>query len=326
MRDIMFEEQPEFYSPPDKRLRPDIPLVASRAAKRTGEDIQRDKYIADIVKQVSQENLAGWVKDLSAFHTRHTKSVYLHQAALWLEDRFKGFGYKDVEFHSYTKGEHDLENVVCTKPGSSTSARINVLCGHYDCRMENLDDYASRAPGADDNASGIAAILEIARILSGLDLKETVQFVTFSGEEQGMWGSVAYFRHLHDKGIDVHRLINLDQVGGYPRAGPSVIIERDLGNQISSNDKPSQEFAEIMAQMAADYSRNVTVQLGPIYASDYMPFEARGYVVIGVYEGEGNPDYHKSSDVPERVDYAYLTEITRMTLATVVKQCALAEV
>ena len=117
------------------------------------------------------------------------------------------------------------------------------------------------------------------------------------GEEQGYWGSTAYAQHVEANGIDVQRLINLDQVG-YPPADLAVIVERDLGNAVASNDAPSQAFGGDMAQMAADYSA-MPVQLGPIYGSDYMPFEARGYVVIGAYEAGNNPDYHTSADTPE---------------------------
>jgi hypothetical protein len=238
--------------------------------------------------------------------------------ATWLANQFKALGYADVIKHSYVKFGYQLENVVCTKPGVGNAEQLIILCGHYDCIMENPQDTTSRAPGADDNATGMAVILEIARILADVQLEDTVQFVGFSGEEQGLWGSSAYAQYLHDNNVNVHCLINLDEVG-YPAANSSIIVERDTGNQTPENDLASQKFGDLMAQMAADYG-STPVLFGPIYQSDYMPFEACGYVVIGLYEGEGNPNYHHSSDVPGTVYYPYVADAARIALATLLSE------
>ena len=84
---------------------------------------------------------------------------------------------------------------------------------------------------------------------------------------------------------------------GRPPADGSVVVERDLGNLVAGNDAASQAFGAVMAQAAADYT-SLPIKLGPIFASDYMPFEAKGYVTIGAYEGDGNPHYHATSDTP----------------------------
>ena len=194
-----------------------------------------------------------------------------------------------------------------------------MLCAHYDSRMESLADATSRAPGADDNASGVAAVLEVARLLAGVDLTDTVHFVAFSGEEQGLWGSTEYAAQLAAAGTPVHRLVNLDMVG-VPPADGSVTVERDLGNVVATNDAGSATFGAVMAQAAADYT-SLPVVLGPIYASDYMPFEARGWVTIGAFEGGSNPDYHRTTDDVGTLDHAYLTAVTRLTLATLLQVC-----
>ena len=120
---------------------------------------------------------------------------------------------------------------------------------------------------------------------------------------------------MQDNNINLYRLINLDQVG-YPPDDFSIIVERDLGNQVSTNDQPSQDFGNLMAQMAADYT-NMPIKLGSIYGSDYMPFEARGYIVIGAYEAGHNPNYHSRNDTPDTIDYSYVADVARMTLATI---------
>ena len=78
--------------------------------------------------------------------------------------------------------EYNLKNIICKKDGNYNKAIL--LCAHYDSRMNKKDDYTSRAPGANDNASGVSAILETARILYDVPTEYSIQFVLFSGEEQ----------------------------------------------------------------------------------------------------------------------------------------------
>lgn len=313
------EVNPEVYPPPDKRKRPDLILTDSTATQRKWTGTLPDKFIAAIVSLISQSNLQNWVQTLSAFPTRHTKSPTIHQVSAWLVNQFKSFGYTDVVLHPYTKAGYQLENVVCTKQGKGNTGQVLVLCGHYDCCMEEPNNATATAPGADDNATGIAVILEIARILAQVDLEDSVQLVSFSGEEQGLWGSTAYAQHVQANNINVHRLINLDMVG-YPSTDSAIIVERDMGG-VASNNQASQDFGKVMEQMALDYT-SMPVKLGPIYSSDYMPFEARGYVVIGAYEAGENPHYHTSTDAPNTVNYSYVADVARMTMATVLHETA----
>lgn len=314
----MTQKIPEYFPPPDKTQRPNVPLVEAKLKVKKWTGTLPDKLIATLVALVSQNNLQIWVNDLSAFPTRHTKSPNINNVSSWLVDRFKSFGYTDIILHPYTKDGYQLNNVICTKPGVGNTGQITVVCGHFDCIMENSNDISSRASGADDNATGIAAILELARILSHVQLEDTVQFIAFSGEEQGLWGSTAYAKYVQTNNINVHRLINLDMIG-YPSTENTIIVERDMGNRVGSNDQASQSFGDVMAQMAADYT-NMRVLLGPIFSSDYMPFEAGGYVVIGAFESGENPNYHHSNDTPATIDFKYVAEVTRMTLATILHE------
>lgn len=317
----MSNNELETYLPPDKQSRLDVPpSVAFKSAGRKRAGTLVDQLITDTIALVSQNNLSQWVDDLSAFQTRHTQSVYIDQVATWLADQFRSFGYTDIMLHQYSRNGYQLKNVICTKQGTNNASPIMMLCGHYDCCMERLNDTNARAPGADDNATGIAVILEVARILSHLDLKNTVQFVAFSGEEQGYWGATAYADYIKTNQINLNRLINLDMVG-YPPPNLAITIEQDMGNVVPDNNQPSQQFAQVMAQLATDYT-NLPVVLGEIYGSDYMPFEARGYVVIGVYDDGNNPNYHRGSDTPDTVNYAYMTDVARIALATILHETA----
>jgi len=236
-------------------------------------------------------------------------------------------GYDDVDFHTYTENidghSYDLQNVYCNKNGINDK-RI-LICAHYDSRMKNLGDSESRAPGANDNASGVSAILEIARVVKNHRLEYPLQFVLFSGEEQGLLGSKHYAKFVKDNNINIYRLINLDMIA-YPAFNPEkIIIEIDNNkpehNQVKENDHDSIEFGKVMAHMSSYTDLQIT--LGSIYDSDYEPFEAEGFVVIGAYDGSAqedqNPHYHDSSDTPDLIDWNYLTSVTKMVLATVLK-------
>ncbi|AQZ63626.1 Aminopeptidase Y (Arg, Lys, Leu preference) [[Actinomadura] parvosata subsp. kistnae] len=298
------------YPVPDKRYPPSasVPVARSKSA-----DADRDPRVAALVDRIGPAALREHVAELAAFPTRHTFSPHLDAAARRLTGRLTDAGYEPARV-PWTRSGHTADNVVCDKPAEDGAGRLLILCAHYDCRMATAGDSVSRAPGADDNASGVAAVLEIARVLRDVPLRDTIRFVLFSGEEQGLWGSSAYAEDLAAAGTPVHRLINLDMIGFRPPDG-SITVERDLGNAVPGNDRPSREFGDVMAQAAADYT-DLPVRLGPIFASDYMPFEARGHVTIGAYEGEGNPHYHDTSDDVDTLDYGYLADVTRLTLAT----------
>lgn len=308
----------EVYPPPDKRVRPKAPLAAAKIPARKATGSLFERYSAGVVARVSPEAIRHNVDELTAFHTRHTRSVLIGAVAALVRDRFRQLGYTDIVLHDYVRDNLRLSNVVCTKKGEAISNELLLVCAHYDSRMENLENAVAPAPGADDNASGVAVLLETARVLACEASICDLQFVAFSGEEQGYWGSAAYAEQLKSGGIRLRGLLNLDQIG-YPPPDRSITVERDIGNQVADNDVASEEFAQILAQAATNHT-TLPVRFGPIYGSDYMPFEARGYVVVGAYANGNNPNYHSTSDVAETLDLDYMAEVTRLVVGSVLHE------
>jgi acetylornithine deacetylase/succinyl-diaminopimelate desuccinylase-like protein len=153
------------------------------------ESIAVDQFIESHVGLVSKSNIERWINGLTSFHNRHSKSIYNHQVANWLKKELEISGYKDKEkdkdkkdgiyFHKFRENGFELKSVICNKRGETN--KIILICGHYDNILgDNAEDTVSRAPGANDNASGVAAILEIARILFSVDIKYSIRFVLFS--------------------------------------------------------------------------------------------------------------------------------------------------
>ena len=211
-----------------------------------------------ILEWVSTEKLKQYLNRLSNFHTRHSKSPLLNDAGDWIMNELRGFGYRDTFYHSFKSTidneEFELRNIVCKKKG--IDEKLIMVCAHYDCIMECKEDSVSRAPGANDNGSGVSAIIEMARVLANENLRHSIQFVFFSGEEQGLLGSKSYAKYIKENGMDLYRLVNLDMIG-YPLFAPNtVIIERDNNtnvkhNQVMENDTESIEFGEMMKDMTS---------------------------------------------------------------------------
>jgi len=152
-------------------------------------------------------------------------------------------------------------------------------------------------------------------------LQESIEFVFFSGEEQGQWGTKHYAQYIQENKVDLNWLINLDMVGSPPSNQKRVIIERDMGNKVSNNDGDSQVFGEYMKQMAAKYT-DLQAAFGHIYDSDYMPFEALGYVVTGLYDdGQISTTYHSKNDVVSTLNIDYIVSVTKLALATILNRC-----
>ena len=315
-------------------------------SKKEKDNIQIDH----ILEQVNSTKLKEYVDLLSSFHTRHTKSYYIENVANWLKNEFENICKGRVFFHNYTQSDQNqtyhLKNIICTSNSNinnsnsnsiSNSSNINkqdlsfssnynntiIIGAHYDSRAKNLNNTYARAPGADDNASGVSALLELSRILSHLNSKYNFQFVLFSGEEQGQWGSKNYARYLNNSNLNstIDIYINLDMVG-YSSTNESnkVILEYDVGNKYLQNDEYSKTIALFIKQTALNYTNSEAI-LSKLGNSDFIPFDALGHTVIGIHDGgsENNPHYHKSSDTPDTLNIKYLTSITKMVLATILE-------
>jgi Zn-dependent M28 family amino/carboxypeptidase len=208
-------------------------------------------------------------------------------------------------------------NVRCRKPGPPGAPR-RIVCAHFDSRTERPSDHTSRAPGANDNGTGIAVLLELARLIQGISLPETIEFVATSGEEQDLWGSTDYAADLEHSGAEVSFMLNLDEVG-FPNEGGEVVVEHDIGNKVPTNDADSIRLASEVAYIA---TRDLAIptKRDEINNSDYMPFEAHGYVTIGLYEsGDYDEFRHSSRDTIKQVKFHYVADVARVALVALLR-------
>jgi hypothetical protein len=273
--------------------------------------------LAALVEEVSTHRLRKTVAELSRHPTRHTLSRHVGEVAEWLEERFLALGYDDVRRLPIRRSIPHLErkttffNVRCRKPGLH-GAPMRIVCAHFDSCVQNSLDSASRAPGANDNATGVAVMLELARLLKDVSLSYPVVFLATSGEEQGLWGSTHYAAMLRKTDTHVRFLLNLDEVG-FPNEAGEVVVEYDRSKPVANN-RTSKRIASEVAAVASHLG--IRTKMGAINNSDYMPFQSRGYVTIGLFESGDYEDFrHTGQDEFGQVKFWYVARVTKVALA-----------
>ncbi len=332
--------------------------------------VQRDPAILEAVESVSTDNLRRTVEDLVAFHNRNNLSSAadpdrgIGAAADYLLGRLEELipaseGRLSVEKIHYKAGgegeriprETELTNIVATIRGSDPAdSRVIALLAHYDNRGADGLDATSFVPGANDNGSGVAALVEIARLLPALKPRATVKLMFLSGEEHGLYGARHMASVARTEGWNLVAVLNNDMIGNSNASGtdthdnttlrvfseniPAAETEARRRVRIynsAENDSPSRQVARYIAETAARYVDNMTVRL--IYRNDrfgrggdHTPFNAAGFPSVRLTEAHEN--YHRThtavetvdgiayGDVIEGIDFEYLRKNTGVNLAS----------
>lgn len=238
----------------------------------------------------------------------------LTEATEYLKGQLSGYGLVVTE-EAFTSYGYPMSNVVAELPGmGSNSNHIVILCAHYD--STSRDPFAV-APGADDNGSGTAGVLEVARILSQHTFDRTIRFVLFAGEEQGLLGSAYYANQAFARGDVIDGVINLDMIG-YETVPPGDhIVEVHAGLDPASN-----ALADAMIANVTEYGIQLEAQKitsGATNRSDHASFWNVGYpAVLGIEDFQDfNPYYHSASDTLSNLQVPLMVEYTRVCVATV---------
>jgi hypothetical protein len=241
------------------------------------------------------------------------------RAAGYIADQLRGAGL-DVQLDDVTAGNGQvLPNVVADLPGTGCSDTIFVIGAHYDT--------VNASPGADDNASGVAGMLEMARVLRSRPLPMTVRFIGFPFEEIGLLGSAQAAGDLADAGADVTGMISLEMIGFSATADDSFLgVPNDY---LATVANPASEYlARVFAAAHYEYvldrfapaSVIDPASFGDILRSDHAPFWNEGFRALLVTDTANfrNPNYHRETDTLATLDLDFLTDATRATLAGLV--------
>ena len=277
------------------------------------------------VNLVQQTNIENYNAALVGFGVRSTGSTASTNALNYIVQKYKDFGYTDsqITYDNFTYSSNTVQNIIITKTGTVYPDQYVIICGHYDSHPNN-------SVGANDNGSGVAAIMEVARILKNVPTEYSIKFIHFTGEEQGLLGSANYVNKVvKTTSMKIKLVLNLDQVGGRSdRTNNTIVCEADNYNKTqgtqSTNDAASLTATNSLKDYVGYYS-TLTGVLNYAYGSDYMPFENNGEIITGLYERPtnssgtvvSNPYYHNNTDTIANLSYPYIYQVTKATVGAV---------
>ena len=331
--------------------------------------IQRDPEIEAMVSDVNRDSLQSYIKKLVAFGTRNTLSTQVNPnrgigaARNWVLSKFNSFtknsngrftAFIDTttlfpngkRVDSITK----LGNVMGVLKGTDTAdKRIFIISGHLDNMRSNVMDKSNDAPGANDDGSGCAAVIECARIMSKHRFAATIIFVTVSGEEQGLLGSYYLANKAKREGWQIEAVLNNDIMGSNNSNETNIIDNTKIrvfseglpanetdkqAKQIRQmgweNDGKARQLARYIKEIGERYVANIEVKL--IYRNDrflrggdHTPFVEQGFAAVRFTEmnenytrqhqdvrTENNIEY---GDLEQHIDYEYLRKNTAINLS-----------
>ena len=245
------------------------------------------------------------ISELQRIGIRVTGSTAYDSATQWVVNKYTQLGYAPV-IDTFKYGTKNSYNIIIEKPGSQSDAWI-IVGAHLDA--------VSISPGANDNGSGVAATLEIARILKNTDCKVGVRIINFGAEEQGLHGSNHYVNNTLSSTDNIQLMLNLDQLGGtLGQNNTRIKCERDVDDNPSTNNVMSSLKTDTLGRLINLYTTLIPVQSNA-YGSDYMPFQNAGYVITGLYQESVDPNYHSANDKLENMDIAATTEVIKGAVA-----------
>lgn len=246
--------------------------------------------------------------------TRYSLSpTPIRKTTQYAYDVFRELGLKTV-FDPYANPDKvALRNVVAEQTGLTQPQRIFLLTAHIDS-TSNLNPYQT-APGADDNASGAAAVMQAARILSQYDFGCTVRYVLFTGEEQGLHGSAAYAGDVKRLGENVEAVLNLDMLAyNTPDSTPTMELHTRPGN--AGDLAIANQFIEVVQTYALDLTPLLLAD--SMGDSDHASFWYRGYPATIAIEdwSDHTPYYHRTNDRISSLNLPYYGEMVKASVAT----------
>ncbi|KAH7345710.1 Zn-dependent exopeptidase [Rhizoctonia solani] len=244
--------------------------------------------------------------------SRHSFSPGSRVAADWIQGKFEAAGARCKQ-KPFLEGF--APNVVCRFKGTDDSTGLVILSGHYDSR----GSFGSvRAPGADDDGSGVTHVLAIAQAISDnkIQFNTNVELVAFAGEEQGLLGSRAYADELRRADANITLMIQADMLA---YRDPSEPLQLGLPQSIGLP-----EAGYLVANVSKIYAPELTVGLSAACCSDHQSFHEQGFPATQVFERAGpiiDPMYHNSGDLSERSGYdlGQVRSIAKVTFATLLE-------
>lgn len=292
--------------------------------------------IRAMIDDLKVEELQADVDHLCSYHNRRAKGPYIYEVQDWLVSEFQSFGvdtiilhkFKPINTWGYDWGFETAANVLAVQKGTKYPNEYVICGGHYDSTIEIYeydDPYADtlRSPGADDNASGTAGILAIARILSNYKFERTIIYASWNAEEFGLCGSSEFAKDCAADSIDIVAYTNLDMTG-YLEPGNEMVINLLYTNCDSL-------LGKFMKQIVRTYYPEIRVWQSWLSSgdTDHSSFNRNGYQAVSLSEEVHNmsPFIHSINDIVgvSLNNYDQSMLFTGVTLAAVAELAGLSD-
>jgi Zn-dependent M28 family amino/carboxypeptidase len=324
--------------------------------------IQRDPVIESLVSEINADSLKSHIQNLVKFGTRSTLSTTtdskrgIGAARAWVLSRFQEFakqsgGRMTAKIDLWTQPKDtrrvdtdvQMGNVMATLKGSDpTDDRIFLVSGHIDSRVSNVMNRIDDAPGANDDGSGTAAVIELARVMAKAKFPATVIFLVVSGEEQGLLGAEHLANQAFEEKWNIEGILNNDIMGSN-NSNETTIIDNtrvrifseglpffELDKKASSirsfgqeNDGKARTLARYTKEIGERYVDNLEVVM--VYRNDrflrggdHTPFVQKGFPAVRITEMNENYEHQhqdirtekgiRYGDLPEFMDFEYLRD------------------
>ena len=258
---------------------------------------------------INQQTTRQILVDLCSFTTRYSFAEQCRAAEQYCYDRFDSLGLA-TSFFTYDFSQTTMRDVIGQLTGTLFPDSIIIVCGHLDCTSEIPN---TLAPGAEDNGSGTAVVLEAARAFSQFSTDYTLRFIAFTGEEQGLIGSDRYATSVQRQGENIKAVINVDMVG---YSGPYAEDIHIFCDPLSFG------LGSLGASIIATYSTLDTIthyEQAPRSGSDHYPFAIRNYPAMFFIDAwddfDWYPNYHSISDTVGNLNFDQEMQIARSVTA-----------
>lgn len=328
----LLSPQPDLVIPTPPPATPEL-LIANEAGELVTDPVSDvvptvDPAVERLISEVSQQQLMAYVRQLEGFGTRNafsdtqSETFGIGAARRWIFNEFVrvGNGRLNVEFQdfplSYAGYVADQSNVVATLPGKGGGDGVIVIMAHYDSRPPDVTDGFSRSTGANDNGSGVALLLETARVMSSRDWNQTVVFLATSAEEQGSFGARYFAENAFLDGKNVISVLNYDTVGG--RLGIPQSVRLFAVDFLTSVHGALGRYYEYVGGL---YLPTFPVTIFDALDregrwGDHREFVAVGFPAIRLVESIEDPDLINSNrDTWSLIDYSYLQRMVQLNVA-----------
>ena len=295
---------------------PEPDAAADAALDVPGPEVGDPADPLELGREASAAELEQTIVDLEDFGTRYTGTAGESAARSYLVGRLEEYGL-EVELDPFNLGRTETANIIAKIPGQTDPDVVWIFSAHYDSTSQNP---MVTAPGADDNASGVAAVLEAARILSGQPFRHSLWLVLTAAEEQGSRGSLHMTSWMTDAGVDVRGVIAPDMIGYWPLGDDDAMdILGDTGSSHLAD-----QMASVADALGVPYKK--FIEHSYCYGDDHTNFQEAGFPAIAPMDcveahnlpgmGEETPHYHRESDTVDTLYLPFTKRVVEVQIAT----------